>query len=57
MGLKQFGLLVQIQQGDNKFRKFFNQVKAGTYRVIVDAKDPYKDVTLENLEVETVSLA
>lgn len=30
---------------------FSIQVKPGTYKVIVDAKDPYKDVTLENLEV------
>ena len=27
-------------------------VKAGTYTVVVDAKDPYKDVTLENVEVK-----
>jgi hypothetical protein len=27
-------------------------VKPGTYKVIVDAKDPYKDVSLENLEVK-----
>jgi len=25
--------------------------KAGTYKVIVDAKDPYQDVTFENVEV------
>jgi hypothetical protein len=31
---------------------FTIDVKPGTYRVIVDAKDPYKDVTLENLEVK-----
>ncbi len=31
---------------------FTIQVKPGTYKVIVDAKDPYKDVTLENLEVK-----
>jgi len=30
---------------------FSIQVKPGSYKVIVDAKDPYKDVTLENLEV------
>jgi len=30
---------------------FSIQVKPGTYKVFVDAKDPYKDVTLENLEV------
>lgn len=27
-------------------------VKAGTYKVFVDAKDPYKDVTVENVEVK-----
>ena len=27
-------------------------VKNGTYKVIVDAKDPYKDVLLENIEVK-----
>jgi hypothetical protein len=27
-------------------------VKAGTYKVIVDAKDPYKDVALDNIEVK-----
>ncbi len=27
-------------------------VKPGVYKVIVDAKDPYKDVILENLEVK-----
>lgn len=31
---------------------FTLDVKPGTYKVIVDAKDPYKDVTLENLEVK-----
>ena len=31
---------------------FAIEVKPGTYKVIVDAKDPYKDVTLENLEVK-----
>ena len=31
---------------------FTIDVKPGTYRVVVDAKDPYKDVTLENLEVK-----
>ena len=31
---------------------FTIDVKPGTYKVIVDAKDPYKDVTLENLEVK-----
>ena len=31
---------------------FALQVKPGTYKVIVDAKDPYKDVTLENVEVK-----
>jgi len=31
---------------------FALQVKAGTYKVIVDAKDPYKDVLLENVEVK-----
>jgi hypothetical protein len=31
---------------------FTIEVKPGTYKVIVDAKDPYKDVTLENLEVK-----
>ena len=28
------------------------EVKPGTYKLTVDAKDPYKDVTLENLEVK-----
>ncbi|MBL7761995.1 MAG: carboxypeptidase regulatory-like domain-containing protein [Chitinophagaceae bacterium] len=27
-------------------------VKAGTYKVIVDAKDPYKDASLDNIEVK-----
>jgi len=27
-------------------------VKPGIYKVLVDAKDPYKDVILENLEVK-----
>lgn len=27
-------------------------VKGGTYKVIVDAKDPYKDVTFDNIEVK-----
>lgn len=27
-------------------------VKNGTYKVVVDAKDPYKDVLLENIEVK-----
>lgn len=31
---------------------FTLEVKPGTYKVIVDAKDPYKDVSLENLEVK-----
>lgn len=31
---------------------FALEVKPGMYKVIVDAKDPYKDVTLENLEVK-----
>ena len=31
---------------------FTLDVKPGTYKVIVDAKAPYKDVTLENLEVK-----
>ena len=31
---------------------FTLNVKPGTYKVIVDAKEPYKDVTLENLEVK-----
>ena len=31
---------------------FTLEVKPGTYKLIVDAKDPYKDVTLENLEVK-----
>jgi hypothetical protein len=31
---------------------FTLDVKPGTYKVIVDAKEPYKDVTLENLEVK-----
>lgn len=31
---------------------FTIEVKPGTYKVMVDAKDPYKDVTLENLEVK-----
>ncbi len=30
---------------------FSIQVKPGTYKVFLDAKDPYKDVSLENLEV------
>ena len=31
---------------------FTLNVKPGIYKVVVDAKDPYKDVTLENLEVK-----
>ncbi|MFC0775860.1 MULTISPECIES: carboxypeptidase-like regulatory domain-containing protein [Terrimonas] len=31
---------------------FTLEVKPGTYKLTVDAKDPYKDVTLENLEVK-----
>ena len=27
-------------------------VKPGTYKVVVDAKDPYKDAVLENVEVK-----
>jgi hypothetical protein len=30
---------------------FSIQVKPGTYKIFVDAKDPFKDVSLENLEV------
>ena len=33
-------------------RSFSLAVKAGTYNVIVDDKEPYKDVTLENVEVK-----
>ena len=31
---------------------FAVQVKPGTYKLIVDAKDPYKDIQLDNLEVK-----
>lgn len=31
---------------------FSLQVKPGTYKVVIDAKDPYKDVTLDNIEVK-----
>lgn len=31
---------------------FTIEVKPGTYKLIVDAKTPYKDVILENLEVK-----
>jgi hypothetical protein len=31
---------------------FAFQVRPGTYRLLVDARDPYKDVSLENLEVK-----
>jgi hypothetical protein len=31
---------------------FALQVKPGTYKLLVDAKPPYKDVTLENLEIK-----
>ena len=31
---------------------FALKVKPGTYKIIVDGKDPYKDVILENLEVK-----
>lgn len=31
---------------------FSLQVKPGTYRLFIDAKEPFKDVTLENLEVK-----
>ena len=30
---------------------FSIQVKPGTYKIYIDAKDPFKDVSLENLEV------
>jgi hypothetical protein len=32
--------------------QFFFDVKPGTYKLIVDAKNPYKDVLLENLQVK-----
>jgi hypothetical protein len=32
--------------------QFFIDVRPGTYKLIVDAKEPYKDVTLENLQVK-----
>jgi hypothetical protein len=32
--------------------QFFIEVKPGTYKLIVDAKEPYKDVTLENLQLK-----
>lgn len=31
---------------------FSLSVKAGTYKVVVDAKEPYKDVTFENIQVK-----
>jgi hypothetical protein len=31
---------------------FSLQVKPGTYRLFIDAKEPFKDVMLENLEVK-----
>lgn len=31
---------------------FALQVKPGTYKILVDAKAPYKDVILENLEIK-----
>jgi hypothetical protein len=31
---------------------FAFDVKPGTYKLIVDAKDPYKDVLLDNLQVK-----
>ena len=31
---------------------FTLSVKAGTYKVVVDAKDPYKDILLENVVVK-----
>jgi hypothetical protein len=31
---------------------FTLSVKAGTYKVVVDAKDPYKDILLENVMVK-----
>ena len=30
---------------------FAIQVKPGLYQVIIDAKEPYKDISLENLEI------
>jgi hypothetical protein len=32
--------------------QFFIDVRPGTYKLVVDAKEPYKDVTLENLQVK-----
>ena len=31
---------------------FSLEVKPGTYKLTVDAKDPYKDVTFDNIEVK-----
>jgi hypothetical protein len=31
---------------------FSLQAKPGTYKLIIDAKEPYKDVTLDNLELK-----
>jgi hypothetical protein len=35
----------------------FDQVKAGTYTVIVDAKEPYKDKTVEKVDVKAGQVA
>ncbi len=32
--------------------QFYFDVKPGVYKLVVDAKDPYKDVLLENLAVK-----
>ena len=32
--------------------QFFFDVKPGVYKLVVDAKEPYKDVLLENLQVK-----
>ncbi len=33
--------------------QFYFDLKPGTYKLIVDAKDPYKDVLLDNLVVKS----
>ena len=31
---------------------FSIQAKPGTYKLVIDAKEPYKDITLDNLELK-----
>lgn len=54
-----FGRMVWAIQGSDTLRlepengSFIIEAKPGIYRIIIDAKDPYIDVLLENIEVIT----